>query len=175
MQILEGTLVLIRPLPETVIFSKNAWCCGFFDLMKHTQQGENLLSLMQGRWYFEILTFTKMYTCTVLYTTLKNLNMSENWLGMQISNFRYANMDFFKTPHIQIRFLWKDPVFKYELLWLFIYPCLPVPASIQVKVCNTTVPLLPPVSCWTHKNFFLWCLSQIPNSTLCRSVFALEY
>ena len=26
-------------------------------------------------------------------------------LGMQISNFRYANMDFFKTPHIQIRFL----------------------------------------------------------------------
>ena len=122
MQILEGTLVLIRPLPETVIFSKNAWCCGFFDLMKHTQQGENLLSLMQGRWYFEILTFTKMYTCTVLYTTLKNLNMSENWLGMQISNFRYANMDFFKTPHIQIRFLWKDPVFKYELLWLFIYP-----------------------------------------------------
>ena len=122
MEILEGTLVLIRPLPETVIFSKNAWCCGFFDLMKHTQQGENLLSLMQGRWYFEILTFTKMYTCTVLYTTLKNLNMSENWLGMQISNFRYANMDFFKTPHIQIRFLWKDPVFKYEFLWLFIYP-----------------------------------------------------
>ena len=23
-------------------------------------------------------------------------------LGMQIWNFRYANMDFFKTPHIQI-------------------------------------------------------------------------
>ena len=37
-------------------------------------------------------------------------------------NFRYANMDFFKTPHIQIRFLWKDPVFKYEYLEIFIYP-----------------------------------------------------
>ena len=30
-------------------------------------------------------------------------------------------MDFFNTPHIQIRFLGK--VFKYELLVLFIYPC----------------------------------------------------
>ena len=43
-------------------------------------------------------------------------------LGMQVSSFRYANMDFFETPHIQIRFLWKDPVFKYEFLVLFIYP-----------------------------------------------------
>ena len=41
---------------------------------------------------------------------------------MQILNFRYANVDFFKTPHIQIRFLGKDPVFKYEFLVLFIYP-----------------------------------------------------
>ena len=31
-------------------------------------------------------------------------------------------MDFFQTPHIQIRFLWKDPVFKYEYLEIFIYP-----------------------------------------------------
>ena len=45
-------------------------------------------------------------------------------LGMQNLNFRYTNMDFFKTPHIQIRFLWKDPVFKYEFLVLFIHPCI---------------------------------------------------
>ena len=45
-------------------------------------------------------------------------------LGMQVLNFRYANMDFFETPHIQIGFLWKDPVFKYEFLVLFIYPWL---------------------------------------------------
>ena len=44
-------------------------------------------------------------------------------LGMQIWNFRYANMDFFKTPHIQIWFLGKDPVFKYEFLVLFSHPC----------------------------------------------------
>ena len=37
-------------------------------------------------------------------------------LGMQIWNFRYANMDFFKTPHIQIWFPGKDPVFKYDFL-----------------------------------------------------------
>ena len=49
--------------------------------------------------------------------------MPENLIGIQIWNFRYANMDFFKTPHIQIRFLGKDPVFKYEFLVLFIYPC----------------------------------------------------
>ena len=48
-------------------------------------------------------------------TTIKNLKISENLLGMQISNFRYANMDFFKTPHIQIIFLGKEPEFKYEL------------------------------------------------------------
>ena len=42
---------------------------------------------------------------------------------MQILNFRYANMDFFKTPHIQIRFLGKNPVFKYEFLVLFSHPC----------------------------------------------------
>ena len=64
---------------------------------------------------------------SVYYT--KNLNMSANWLvyrywilGMQISNFSYANMDFFKKCHIRTRFLWKDPVLKYEFLWLFIYP-----------------------------------------------------
>ena len=43
-------------------------------------------------------------------------------LGMQIWNFRYANMDFFKTPHIQIWFLGKDLVFKYESLSTFICP-----------------------------------------------------
>ena len=50
---------------------------------------------------------------------------------MEILNFRYANMDFFKTPHIQIRFLWKDPVFKYEFLVLFIYPCFRVTLSMS--------------------------------------------
>ena len=44
-------------------------------------------------------------------------------LGMQIWNFRYANMDFYKTSHIQIWFLGKDPVFKYEFLVLFSHPC----------------------------------------------------
>ena len=48
--------------------------------------------------------------------------MPQNLIGMQILNFRYANVDFFKTPHIQIRFLGKDPVFKYEFLVLFIHP-----------------------------------------------------
>ena len=52
--------------------------------------------------------------------------MPQNLIGMQILNFRYANVDFFKTPHIQIRFLGKDPVFKYEFLVLFIYPCIDV-------------------------------------------------
>ena len=56
-------------------------------------------------------------------TTIKYLKMPENLLGMQISNFRYANMDFFKTPHIQIRFMGKNPVFKYEFLVLFSHPC----------------------------------------------------
>ena len=50
--------------------------------------------------------------------------MPENLLCMQLSHIRYANMDFFKTPHIQIQLLGKDPVFKYEFLVLFIYPCL---------------------------------------------------
>ena len=48
--------------------------------------------------------------------------MPENLLSMQISHIRYTNMDFFKTPHIQIQLLGKDPVFKYEFLVLFIYP-----------------------------------------------------
>ena len=50
--------------------------------------------------------------------------MPENLLCMQLSHIRYANMDFFKTPHIQIQLLGKDPVFKYEFLVLFIYPCI---------------------------------------------------
>ena len=48
--------------------------------------------------------------------------MPENLLCMQLSHIRYANMDFFKTPHIQIQLLGKDPVFKYEFLVLFITP-----------------------------------------------------
>ena len=43
-------------------------------------------------------------------------------LCMQILNSRYANRDFFKTPHIQIWFLGKDLVFKYESLSTFICP-----------------------------------------------------
>ena len=59
-------------------------------------------------------------------------------LGMQIWNFRYANMDFFKTPHIQIWFLGKDPVFKFEFLVLFSHPwffnnCI---KKNQSKICN---------------------------------------
>ena len=49
--------------------------------------------------------------------------MPKNQLGMQISYFRYADMDFFKMPHIQIRYLGKDPVFKYDCFVLFIDPC----------------------------------------------------
>ena len=56
--------------------------------------------------------------------------MPENLLGMQISNFRYANMDFFKTPHIQIRFLGENPVFKYEFLVLFSHPCFRSPSKM---------------------------------------------
>ena len=49
--------------------------------------------------------------------------MPKNQLGMQISYFRYADMDFFKMPHIQIRYLGKDPVFEYDCFVLFIDPC----------------------------------------------------
>ena len=59
--------------------------------------------------------------------------MPENLLGMQISNFRYANMDFFKTTHIQIRFLGNNPVFKYEFLVLFSHPCF-IPLYILFRV-----------------------------------------
>jgi len=38
-------------------------------------------------------------------------------LGMQIWTFS-------KTSHIQKQFLERDPVFKYEFLVLFIYPCM---------------------------------------------------
>ena len=54
-------------------------------------------------------------------------------LGMQIWNFRYANMDFYKTSHIQIWFLGKDPVFEYEFLVLFSLP----PVRITWKVLCT--------------------------------------
>ena len=43
-------------------------------------------------------------------------------------------MDFFKTPHIQIQLLGKDPVFKYEFLVLFIYPCSEQSATYLKKV-----------------------------------------
>ena len=62
-----------------------------------------------------------------MYTTIKRSKYAVvcrcRILGMQIWNFRYANMDFFKTPHIQIWFLGKDKVFKYEFLVLFSHPC----------------------------------------------------
>ena len=48
-----------------------------------------------------------------------------------MSNFRYADIEFyvckydvFKMAHIQIRFLEKDPVFKYVFLVLFSHPCI---------------------------------------------------
>ena len=63
-----------------------------------------------------------------MYTTIKRSKYAVvcrcRILGVQIGNFRYANMDFFKTPHIQIWFLGKDPVFKYEFLVLFSHPCI---------------------------------------------------
>ena len=67
---------------------------------------------------------------------------------IQILNFRYANMDFFQTPHIQIRFLWKDPVFKYEYLVIFIYPWIQLQAIAfestrhQVVSCLKALPIL---------------------------------
>ena len=48
--------------------------------------------------------------------------MLENLLGMQISNFRYANMDFFKRLIFKYNFWEKDPVFKYEFPVLFSHP-----------------------------------------------------
>ena len=53
---------------------------------------------------------------------------------MQLSHIRYANIDFFKTPHIQIQLLGKDPVFKYEFLVLFINPCFAVGPAIGYSV-----------------------------------------
>ena len=63
--------------------------------------------------------------------------MPENLLCMQLSHIRYANMDFFKTPHIQIQLLGKDPVFKYEFLVLFIYPCS-IAETMSEKLSNYT-------------------------------------
>ena len=74
--------------------------------------------------------------------------MPENLLGMQISNFRYANMDFFKTPHIQIRFLGENPVFKYEFLVLFSHPWRNL-VTLVLKVLVTGEILL------KHNNLFL--------------------
>ena len=79
-------------MPESIIFSKT------------------LLSCMRKRWariIGKVIPWNNDIPC------------DEILLGMQISNFRYANMDFFfQIPHIQIRFLRKDPVFKYEFLVL---------------------------------------------------------
>ena len=82
-------------------------------------------------------------------------------LGMQIWNFRYANMDFYKTSHIQIWFLGKDPVFEYEFLVLFSHPCLPLHHHFQ-KCWRKTSPfaaraLLP----WDQ-----WCLVHLKFSAL---------
>ena len=59
-----------------------------------------------------------------MYTSIKKIKMClkiylvcrYRILGMQIWTFS-------KTPHIQKQFLERDPVFKYEFLVLFIYPC----------------------------------------------------
>ena len=71
-----------------------------------------------------------------MYTTIKRSKYAVvcrcRILGMQIWNFRYANMDFFKTPHIQIWFLGKDTVFKYEFMVLFSHPW---PAQ-QLPLCG---------------------------------------
>ena len=63
------------------------------------------------------VTIKKIKLCLKIDFVCRNLT-----LGMQISKFRYADMDFFKTPRIQIWFLGKDLVFKYEFLVPFIYP-----------------------------------------------------
>ena len=60
-------------------------------------------------------------------------------LGMQISKFRYANMDFFKTLRIQIWFLGKDLVFKYEFLVPFIYPCALVMVLEMQNACSLLI------------------------------------
>ena len=73
---------------------------------KSLARGELILQILEGKW----LSHKKIES------------MAEDWLGMQILNFRYANMDFFKTPHIWIQFLGKDHICKYELLATFIYP-----------------------------------------------------
>ena len=60
-KILDLTLVLIWPLPESIIFSKNAWWCDSSDLMIYTdKQGQTLLSLIERCWNFDMLTFTDM-------------------------------------------------------------------------------------------------------------------
>ena len=82
--------------------------------------------------------------------------MPENLLSMQISHIRYTNMDFFKTPHIQIQLLGKDPVFKYEFLVLFIYPC----DSLKLKTIIKT----------TQKNYFLDAQASLAPTHVCLSV-----
>ena len=58
-KILDLTLVLIWPLPESIIFSKNAWWCNSSDLMIYTvKQEQTLLSLIERCWNFDMLTFT---------------------------------------------------------------------------------------------------------------------
>ena len=64
------------------------------------------------------ITIKKIKLCLKIDFVCRNRT-----LGMQISKFRYADMDFFKTPRIQIWFLGKDLVFKYEFLVPSIYPC----------------------------------------------------
>ena len=73
---------------------------------------------------------------TPVYTAIKKIKMCleiysvcrYRILGMQIWTFS-------KTPHIQKQFLERDPVFKYEFLVLFIYPCC-------VKFCRVSWPQL---------------------------------
>ena len=55
---------------------------------KSLARGELILQILEEKW----LSHKKIES------------MSEDWLGMQILNFRYANMDFFKTPHLNTIF-----------------------------------------------------------------------
>ena len=72
----------------------------------------------------------------------QNVIKCKNWRGTQILKFRYANTFFFKTPHIQIRFLRRDPVYKYGLFQNTTYS-------------NTTSGKRPGIQIWISGAFYL--------------------
>ena len=71
---------------------------------------------------------------------------------MQISKFRYADMDFFKTPRIQIWFLGKDLVFKYEFLVPSIYPCLHFHSVVNILPVRPSL-VFPKHTIWPIRHF----------------------